>query len=55
MSSSKPDLTITDSIWGLSVSFKGKLSSNSNLIFMKCFPYSPALPPFIVLTRYLTS
>ena len=34
---------------------KGRLSSESNLIFRNFFLYSPTLPPFIVLIRYLTS
>ena len=31
----------------------GKLSSVSNLIFMKSLPYSASLPPFIVLISFL--
>ena len=40
-------------LWSFSVSLKGKLSSESNLIFMKSFLNSPGLLPFIVSIQFL--
>ena len=48
-SSSKADLTTIVRLRSFGILFKGKLSSELNLVFM----ISPGLPPFILLTRYL--
>ena len=52
-SPSKTHLTITVSNY-FSALFKGKLSSDLNLIYMKSFLYSPSLPSLILLIRFST-
>ena len=42
------NLATTVNIWSFNVLFKGKLSSDSNLIFMKSLSYSPTSAAFIV-------
>ena len=54
-SSSKTDLTITVNIRNFIISLKGRLSSHSNLIFIKSFFIHLFLSPFIVSVRYLIS
>ena len=41
--------------WNFSGLFNGKSSSELNLIFMQCFPYSFSLPPFTSLISFLIS
>ena len=51
----KTDLTTIVILWSFNILFKGKLSSELNLNFMKFFPYSPASPLFNFLIRLLIS
>ena len=49
----KKDLTIIDNMQSINGLFHGKLSSVSNLVFMKSLPYLPFLLPFIVPILFL--